>query len=240
MARESAPIRYEAGRAYTEKWNRGVFGPSLVNRVDVPMATRTDNVLTYQPPMYGDGAGRSGDGSTSQRRTILYRDGQVVADRPSMFGRVEVPSADAQYRLVAEVERGPDSTLSTRTAVAWTFRSAATHPGVRTPLPLSVVGFAPSLDEHNAAPAGRPFAVPFTVRAQPGSTAGTVAALSVDVSYDDGATWEAAKVLRSGRNGTLLLRHPASDGSVSLRARSTDSSGNTVDQTIIRAYSIAL
>ncbi|MEV4573362.1 S8 family serine peptidase [Nonomuraea jabiensis] len=237
---DSAPTRYEAGGTYTEKWNRGVFGPSLVNNVtEAPVATRTGNVLLYQPLMYGDGAGRPGHGVTSRQRSILYRDGQVVAEGQSLFGRVEVPPADAQYRLVAETERGPDSTLSTRTTVAWTFRSAQGPAGERTALPLSVVGFAPALDGRNAAPAGGPFTVPFTVRTQAGSAAGPVATLSVDVSYDDGVTWKAAKVLRSGGKGMLLLQHPASDGFVSLRARSTDSSGNTVDQTIIRAYRIA-
>ncbi|SPL88145.1 peptidase S8 and S53, subtilisin, kexin, sedolisin [[Actinomadura] parvosata subsp. kistnae] len=58
----------------------------------------------------------------------------------------------------------------------------------------------------------------------------------MDVSYDDGASW---KVTWSGANGTVPLRHPAMDGFVSLRARSKDSAGNTVEQTIIRAYRIA-
>ncbi|MFG6192191.1 hypothetical protein [Nonomuraea sp. JJY05] len=237
---DSAPTRYEAGRTYTEKWNRGVFGPSLVNNVtDAPVVTRTDNVLLYQPLLYGDGAGRPGHGVTSRQHSVLYRDGHLVAEGQSLFGRVEVPPADARYRLVAETGRGPDSTLSTRTTVAWTFRSAQGQAGKRTALPLSVVGFAPALDEQNAAPTGGPFTVPFTVRTQSGSAAGPVTALSVDVSYDDGVTWQAAKALHSGGKGMLVLQHPAPDGFVSLRARSTDSSGNTVDQTIIRAYRIA-
>ncbi|GAA0926792.1 hypothetical protein GCM10009560_28950 [Nonomuraea longicatena] len=36
-----------------------------------------------------------------------------------------------------------------------------------------------------------------------------------------------------------MLRHPAGDGFVSLRAKATDTSGNTVEQTVIRAYRIA-
>ncbi|WP_433258203.1 hypothetical protein ACQPYK_22775 [Streptosporangium sp. CA-135522] len=98
-----------------------------------------------------------------------------------------------------------------------------------------MIGFAPPLDERNTAPAGKAYAVPVTVRAQPGSAAGTVRALAVDVSYDDGATWQKAPVA----GGIVFLRHPAVVGFVSLRARATTASGVTADQTIIRAYRIA-
>lgn len=53
----------------------------------------------------------------------------------------------------------------------------------------------------------------------------------MEVSYDDGAHWTEVPVA----GGKALLNHPAS-GHVSLRAKVTDTAGNTVDQTIIRAY----
>ena len=46
-------------------------------------------------------------------------------------------------------------------------------------------------------------------------------------------------MVRSGQHGVVLLKHPAKAGFVSLRAASTDAAGNTVKQTIIRAYEIA-
>ncbi|WP_214408808.1 S8 family serine peptidase [Sphaerisporangium fuscum] len=236
---ESSATRYDAGRTYTEKWNRGVFGPSLVVGLDAPAVTRTGNVITAQPALYGDRAGHTGISTTTKEHVALYRDGKLVTDQPFSFVLTEVPPEDAAYRLVAEAERGAGFPLSTRTSVAWTFRSAAGRDGTRTALPLSVVRFTPDLDRNNTAPAGRTFAVPLTVDVQPGSAAGPVRDLSVEVSYDDGATWQPANLVRAGGKGTLLLRHPSSDGFVSLRARSTDTSGNTVDQTIIRAYRIA-
>ncbi|MER7368594.1 hypothetical protein [Nonomuraea wenchangensis] len=60
---------------------------------------------------------------------------------------------------------------------------------------------------------------------------GTPARLPV---YDDGATWTRAEV----HGPAAVLRHPAGDGYVSLRARAVDGSGNTAEQTIIRAYRI--
>ncbi|MBT2227978.1 hypothetical protein [Nonomuraea sp. NEAU-A123] len=236
---DSSATRYEAGRTYDEKWNRGVFGPSLVTGKDEPVFTRTGNVINvWQPSFHGDGAGHGGYSSVTKSHVALYRDGRLLTDLPALFGHIEVPPADAAYRLVAETERGNAFPLSTRTSVAWTFRSAAGEDGRTTALPLSVVRFAPDLDQNNTAPAGRLFTVPLTVQAQPGSSAGSVRKLSVEVSYDDGATWQAANLVGSGGNSTLFLRHPSSDGFVSLRARSTDTSGNTVEQTVIRAYRI--
>jgi hypothetical protein len=77
--------------------------------------------------------------------------------------------------------------------------------------------------------------VPVTVQAQPGSAAGTSRDLVVEVSYDDGATWSRVPV----HGGGAILRHPAAGGFASLRATSTDTAGNTVEQTVIRAYRIA-
>jgi hypothetical protein len=62
--------------------------------------------------------------------------------------------------------------------------------------------------------------------------------LAVQVSYDDGATWQAALVKGSGSQWALTVLHPPGAGHVSLRAQATDGRGNTVTQTIIRAYHI--
>jgi hypothetical protein len=47
--------------------------------------------------------------------------------------------------------------------------------------------------------------------------------------------------VRSAKAGwTAQVRHPKQDGFVSLRASVTDNAGNTVQQTIIQAYRIAV
>ncbi|MEU3166677.1 hypothetical protein [Streptosporangium sp. NPDC006930] len=173
--------------------------------------------------------------ATTKARIALYRDGALVGEEPSTWGEFTVPAGAADYRLVTESERGAPATLSTRTSTAWTFRSE--HVGGESPLPLpiSVIGFSPALDAHNSAPGGRTYSVPVTVRQQAGSGAGKPRDLAVEVSYDDGATWSRTKV----HNGAVTLRHPAAGGFASLRATSTDTAGNTVEQTVIRAYRIA-
>jgi hypothetical protein len=54
----------------------------------------------------------------------------------------------------------------------------------------------------------------------------------VDVSYDEGRTWQRAVTYG---NAVVDLTHPPGAGSVSLRARAADGD-MTVEQTIIRAY----
>ncbi len=63
-----------------------------------------------------------------------------------------------------------------------------------------------------------------------------VTGLTVDVSYDDGATWAKAEVAGGGQNLRATVRHPGRAGHASLRAVAVDAAGNRVEQTIIRAY----
>ena len=61
---------------------------------------------------------------------------------------------------------------------------------------------------------------------------------SLEVSYDDGATWAAAPVQCEGERFTAVLDHPSTGSYVSLRAAVQDANGNAVEQTIIRAYGL--
>lgn len=101
---------------------------------------------------------------------------------------------------------------------------------------MMAVKFAPVLDRHNRAKAGRPFAIPVHVQRQAGAEYGELRRLTVQVSYDDGRTWAPVSLTGSGLHRTAHVNHPGGDGFVSLRASAVDSHGNTVEQIIIRAY----
>ena len=104
------------------------------------------------------------------------------------------------------------------------------------PLSLLAVRFAPDLDEYNRAPASSAFTLPMSVERN--GTNPTVRELALQVSYDDGATWQPAQLTATDGHWTAQLQHPAGAAFVSLRATATDSDGNSVDQTIIRAYAL--
>jgi hypothetical protein len=67
-----------------------------------------------------------------------------------------------------------------------------------------------------------------------GAPSTTVSALSIDASYDDGATWMPAAATRRADGWRVEL--PAGSGPVSLRLHAEDTGGSAVDQTIVRAF----
>ncbi len=73
------------------------------------------------------------------------------------------------------------------------------------------------------------------VERQRGSAAGAVRDLTAEISFDNGAIWKPAPI----RKGQVVVNHPAMEGFASLCAKAVDTAGNTVEQTVIRAYRIA-
>ncbi|MEV4056504.1 S8 family serine peptidase [Amycolatopsis sp. NPDC049688] len=235
-----------AGRKYQLAWNKAVAGPSLRGLTVThsgeqprPWAWRKDGVFDMWLPLFGDAAGRprtaepaAGDtGSTS-----LSKDGVAIPVAPDEPGRasIPVPDADGAYRLTADVHRHADWwPLWTDVSAEWGFRSSAAADGRA--LPLLTARFDPAVDLRNRAPGHCVVTFPAYVERQGG---GTGSKLAVETSTDDGRTWQPAPTVRTGDHWTVVVRNPAS-GFVSLRAKASDDDGNTVQQTVIRAYAIS-
>jgi subtilisin family serine protease len=227
-------VRLEVGGQYRLAWNKAVSGPAFP---DGSYAVRRDGALDVTLPMYSDGAGHARipfDWDTDTGSIKLYRDGNLVGEEPvPHHARFAVPPEQSTYRLEVTTSRSVDWwPLSTSVSAAWTFRSSAAGEGAA--LPLLTVRFDPAVDLRNRAPGGTAFRFPATVN---GSGA-RVTSLAVDVSYDDGRTWTPATVTRSGVRWSVAVNHPAT-GYASLRAKATDANGNTVTQTILRAYALS-
>ncbi|MFF3379586.1 S8 family serine peptidase [Streptomyces sp. NPDC002680] len=238
------PRTWQAGQNHTERFNVGVFGPALGDSAGSvgsvvtgkPGIERSGNVITAYLPLFGDGAGHhdSGSGSTSAESSLQV-DGEEITHSSSPANSITeftVPEQTGTYRLTLDNSRDPGlSPVSTRVRTEWTFRSAKTPEDEPTALPVSVIRFSPELTLSSTAKAGERFEVPFSIE---GAAAGRQPAkLAFEVSYDEGATWQSADAVDGNR---LSLEHPAEPGSVSLRAELTDDSGNTLVQTIERAY----
>ncbi|MFI9587612.1 S8 family serine peptidase [Streptomyces sp. NPDC052236] len=237
------PRTWQAGRSYREQFNVGVFGPALGGSADAgpdrgyPGAVRYGNVISAYLPLFGDGAGHWGTSDYTSVEASLQADGKEISDDygiPPTDGVTEytVPARAGAYQLTLDSSRDPAVyPVSTRVSAQWTFRSGETSKDKPTTLPLSVVRFSPELTLSSTAKAGKRFDVPFSIE---GAAAGhRPAKLAFEVSYDGGTTWRPTKAI----GGThLSLTHPAQAGSVSLRAKLTDRDGNTLVQTIERAY----
>ncbi|MEV8440220.1 S8 family serine peptidase [Actinosynnema sp. NPDC051121] len=234
-AQLDTPLRvHRPGRAYHERFNRPVFGPGLPAS-PTPYVSRTGDLVDFFLPLFGDRDGNAGRSVTSSARTAVLRDGIVVGESAEPVGRFPVPPGAADFRVEAEAVRAPGvSELTTAVSGAWTFRSDTTADDRLTPLPLTAVRFTPALDANGAAPAGRVLRVPLVVEQQQGAANGRVGRVEVEVSFDDGKTWSEVPVA----GGTALVRNTDHAGFASLRAKGSDSKGNTFENTVIRAYRV--
>ncbi|MEU1841518.1 S8 family peptidase [Micromonospora chersina] len=228
---------FKPGRTYTQIWNAAPFGPTVGGAptlAPLGYAGRDgDTISVASPPLFGDATGRPASRDDLPIHLTLSRDGKEIATSDSGYADFSVPPGKATYRLEATVTRGAPDTLSTSVSVAWTFTSAHTSAPER--LPLTTARPTPALDDTNTARAGTTLTLPVALDRMAGSTAQPGRLLGVSASFDDGRTWVALPVHRD----TALIRHPRQPGFVSLRLTATDTAGNTVTQTIQRAYRIA-
>jgi hypothetical protein len=105
-------------------------------------------------------------------------------------------------------------------------------------VPLLFLDYNLRLDGTNSAPPGRQ-TYKLLVDGQPFAPAPEVTGLRVDVSTDDGATWEPARVKDHGGGVFKAITTNPDSGYVSLRVSATAADGSTVEEEIIRAYQIA-
>ncbi|GLZ38958.1 S8 family serine peptidase [Actinokineospora sp. NBRC 105648] len=224
------PLRPTAGRTYWLRANVGTFGPGLP-KTRLPWVERFRDTVLVDLPLWTDGAGNAGASATTSAHTALYRDGKKLGESPvAGRGLFTVPTSPGSYRLVTEGARDPRFEVSTKVSGTWTFRTTAAE--LET-IRLAAIRFHTFLDADNAAPTGA-YVVPVSLQLEDGTTA-QPRKLTVDVSYDEGKTWQKGRLVG---HSLLVLNHPARATSVSLRASAEDGRGNSVEQTIIRAYQL--
>ncbi|MFG1609148.1 S8 family serine peptidase [Actinoplanes sp. NPDC049265] len=204
------PVRYRAGGTYTSRWNDPVIAPCLPTGSEVSWR---DDLLSVRVPMACDAAGHAGTTDPAAGSTTLFRDGAAVATAGSaghaLFNLK--PARGGTYRLNATADRGAGFATSVRTSVDWTFADPAVLPGLRTV---------------RMTPAGQSLKL---------ATAGDTDKVTLDVSFDDGATWRAVEVRRTGAGG--YAAGVPGHGPVSLRVTATGG-GSSVTETVIRAYEL--
>ncbi|WP_394835781.1 S8 family serine peptidase [Pendulispora rubella] len=235
---ESSFLHYDAGHSYHEHWNAGVFGPGFARQINRWLIRRGDSFFASIPIFSDAIAEHAGGARSDSSRTTLFRDGHKVAESAGSL-EVDVEPGPATFRLEREVTLPASISPTTKISAAWTFRSD-TVPAAEDfrRQPVSAVRFVPDLDERGRAPKGRPYFVPLYVQRQHDSSAGDVEELTVDVSYDDGETWQATRLVPKSDGWLALVHHPNDASFVSLRAKSVDTQGNMVEETIVRAYGL--
>ncbi|MDY7088804.1 MAG: S8 family serine peptidase [Actinomycetota bacterium] len=204
------PRRYVAGRKYASAYNTPVIAPCLAGEGLDWTADR----LRIRVAMNCDSAGHPGTTGLVPGGTTLFRDGEQVGfSDVAGDANLRVPQAKASYRLHLEQSR-PAAAFrsSTATTVDWTFTDPAVVSSLGTVRMSSVASGV-----HLTPPAG-------------------TRAVTLDVSYDDGATWTAVPV-RQNRDGSCRAALSGA-GYASLRVTAKGSAA-TVTETVIRALAPA-
>jgi subtilisin family serine protease len=206
---------------------------------------------------------QNGDQYFKLTTTHLYRDGKEIpadnAGNPfAAFPVYKLPETPGRYRLTMvdafpDAQRGgPSRALfqyAPRTETTWEFtsrRPTGTVPGgygCAGPCavqPLIQLDHQLGLDLNNQAPAGGTYQFTLNAGHRPG-TDGAAELVNATVSYstDEGKTWRQATVTKASTGKyQVTVTHPAGGGYVWLKTRAQDTAGNTVEQTVQRAYGL--
>ncbi|HEX2131366.1 MAG TPA: S8 family serine peptidase, partial [Actinophytocola sp.] len=244
ISTEVVPRSFELGRTTKERWNVGVFAPGFPLSEAYPgydMARLGDEFLFGTALFSDQNPGRGGGSGPATGSSVLLRDGEVVTEHPHPNGLSTVlPPEEATYTVrTTATQPGP---LSTRIDGEWTFTSGHVAGETPKPVPALAVRFAPNLDDHNAAPAGKRFRFPVYVQRNGVETPGRVTRPDVEVSYDDGKTWRTVRLIRDRHHDGQWLasvRHPRDAEFASLRWSVSDADGgNAAKATILHAYAL--
>lgn len=227
--------------AHREMWNVAVLGPALNAHYPLAIRDRDRDEISYDSAagLFTDSTpGNDGHDQTATGSVTLASRGRVIAkiNSEDRWLIARVPAGPETYTLTTDVKRN-GAGLSTGVKVEWTFSSLGAGTG-ETALPLQVVRWAPrGLDSFNRAKGGTTTQIPLRVMRNHGAPAAKVTTIRVESSGDNGRTWRGLTVRRSGDHWLTSVRNPGT-GFVSLRAAVTDVDGNTVNQTILRAYAV--
>jgi hypothetical protein len=227
--------RYPVGPTSKVSW----FGPIQRPRM---------GPIGYQPVRYLDsvyipvpGWGASGSGYVGEAGAnydvknwaALYQ-----GDQQLKWGNAEYLPVNGlaperlPYRLVVDNDRAEwPNPYSTHTLTEWNFTSAATGAEAEEPLPLIQLDYGVETD--TTGKAGRHTKLTVAASQLPGVTAG-IRQLTLEVSYDDGTTWQRAKLVQGQAGWSTNLKAPGSAEFVTLRTSAADSAGSSVAQTLIR------
>ncbi|MEW1720124.1 S8 family serine peptidase [Streptomyces sp. NPDC093109] len=234
---------YAPGRRADERWFGAVTRPSIPRGAGLA-SVRSGNTLSLRVPGFTDsGAGHYERSSgTDTGSAALYRNGKRTAVAANAWTDLPVAPGKADFRLDLSTARGSGSaawTYGTRTSTSWSFRSDTTASA--TPLPLLQLDYDVYAGAGNTVALRRGQRMEVTVRHQDGLAAPKGVTVRTEFSFNGGKTWTKPRSARPlGHNRfTAPVERPRGKGAlVTLRVTARDAAGNTVRQTVERAYRI--
>jgi subtilisin family serine protease len=240
------PVRtYEKGERRTEEWYGGVLSPvaPLDSSGEQALAAeRQGNLIGVAPGFWGDAQHQGVQGSFGDIGSMeLKRDGETIGDSPFPSGVFEVPADDSSYQLTLTTMKIGSRVWnrSPRTVTTWSFRSHLDEDAYSQGIPLLFPRYELPEDGLKTLAARDGQRISLTATGHAGYTPGALTSVKLAYSYDGGETWTQAETAQRDGRWTATVNHSEASGKqVTLRAELTDSNGNSVVQTVTRAYDV--
>ncbi|MFJ7933271.1 S8 family serine peptidase [Sporosarcina sp. NPDC096371] len=235
-------VTYKPGQRMEQEWFAPVVRPRFGEGFWPPF--RQGNNVQINVPAWADsGVGRTGIHTTKEQTMKLYQGSTLLREANGQALYVSnnsLPVENMQYRLVADVSRDAERWVtSVSTHTEWTFWSKARVD--KKALPLISLDFKVATDMKGNAIAGNTIKLGLsTSQIAEASGNGKIEGASLEVSYNEGESWEKVNVVREGEGWTAEIHNPKKSGTfVSLRASAWDDEGNRIDQDIMKAFGVS-
>ncbi|GAA3238304.1 S8 family peptidase [Nonomuraea helvata] len=229
---------YEVG----ERVSRTLFKQPLMPGINPRNPLRRDgDRMRISMQGFVDADRNYGDGYTSMFEHGLKSDFRLYQGDKLLLQTNYLPSGSgmlpperATYRIEYDLANEAEwAKLSTRTKAVWTFGSE--HTTETTVVPLLLASFDAPVDLKNQARSHR---LGLSLYQQEGAAQSAVKDVSLEVSYDDGATWTKTRLRAKGERSYETTLGRSTSGFVSLRLNASDVNGSTLSQEVIRAYAV--
>ncbi|MFB7604958.1 S8 family peptidase [Streptomyces gardneri] len=239
------PHAYTPGEKRTENWYDGVIAPTAPRDAagkPVLVAERQGNLIGFADAMWGDNTHHAVPGSFGDIGNVsLSRDGEVLGTSSWPFGVFEVPAEAGTYTLEQNTMKIGSKVWARSTSVnsVWKFTSKLDESVYSQGIPILFPRYDLPEDGLKTLAATDGQQIGLTATGHAGYTPAALTSAKLSYSYDGGTTWTEARVSQQGGQWTATVNHAGASGEpVTLRTELTDVNGNSVTQTVVRAYDV--
>ncbi|WP_229691107.1 S8 family serine peptidase [Sphaerisporangium melleum] len=235
---KSEPLSYRPGSVQRDRWFGPITRPRMIS-AEGPF--RGEYGLSAYIQGFGDAgaahSGGSGQPGVWQRISMYQGDKRLVQFEGWPSLNVGLEREKLPYRIVVETKSGGQiGPYSSATTTEWRFTSGAPDKEFEA-IPLVQLDYGTDLDAEGRA-GRRPELSITPVVLNGGGAKDAVSSLTLDVSYDDGATWQRQGLKEKKGTWRTSLNAPQRAGFVSIRVTAGQHNGGGVTQTITRAFGL--
>ncbi|MFJ3586879.1 S8 family serine peptidase [Streptomyces sp. NPDC090127] len=236
---------YTAGERRTERWYDGVVAPTAPrDTAGMPLlvAERQGDLIGFADSLWGDSTHYSQPGSFGDIGNLrLSRDGELLGETGWPSGVFEVPSERGTYTLEQNITKIGSKVWNRSTSVnsVWEFTSELDESVYSQGIPILFPRYDLPEDGLKTLAATDGQKIGLTATGHAGYPPAALTSARLSYSYDGGTTWTEAQVSQRGGTWTATVHHAGASGRpVTLKTELTDAQGNSVTQTVVRAYDV--